>query len=278
MRIVVRHRSTSIVPSSSSRGCGNIPGVFTRAILRRPGSDFGTGLTTAGLGAPDHARMLAQHGAYAKALRALGLDVEILDPLPGFPDAYFVEDVAVVVPEMAVVARPGAPSRRGEADAIGPVLSRHRPVARLEAPATLDGGDVLIVGRAVFVGLSARTNAEGAAQLARSLEPHGYTVRPVPVGTGLHLKSGVSWLGAETLLVSRQFADRPELSAYRQVVVDAGEEAACNTLLVNGTLLTPSGFPRTRRQLDETGLPVVELDATEARKMDGGLTCMSLRL
>lgn len=252
--------------------------MLTRAILRRPGSDFAAGLTTAGLGKPDPLRMLAQHAAYADVLRALGLELEVLDPLSGFPDAYFVEDVAVVVPELAVVARPGAASRRGEADAIVPVLARHRELARLEQPATLDGGDVLCAGRTVFIGLSARTNEEGAEQLARLLEPHGYLSRTVPVATGLHLKSSVSWLGGETLLVSERFAHRPELRAFRRRVVDTTEEPACNTLLVNGTVLTPAGFPKARRQLDETGLPVIELDLTEARKMDGGLTCMSLRL
>jgi dimethylargininase len=252
--------------------------VLTRAILRRPGPDFAAGLTTAGLGEPDARRMLGQHAAYADALRALGLQVEVLDPLRGFPDAYFVEDVAVVVPELAVVARPGAPSRRGEADAIVPALARHREIARLERPATLDGGDVLIAGHSVFIGLSARSNEDGADQLARLLRPHGYDSRKVPVAAGLHLKSSVSWLGGETLLVSERFADRPELRSFRRIVVDASEEAACNTLLVNGTLLTPAGFPKTRRQLEETGLPVIELDVSEARKMDGGLTCMSLRL
>ena len=222
--------------------------------------------------------MLAQHGAYADALRGMGLEIEVLEPLPGFPDAYFVEDVAVVVPELAIVVRPGALSRRGEADAIVPVLARHRPLARLEDPATLDGGDVLVVGRTVFIGLSARTNEEGAGQLARLLEPYGYRPRTVRVSAGLHLKSSVTSLGGETLLVSERFADQPELRAFRRIVVAAADEPACNTLLVNGTILTLAGFPKTRRQLDETGLPVVELDLSEARKMDGGLTCMSLRL
>ncbi|HZX94285.1 MAG TPA: arginine deiminase family protein [Myxococcales bacterium] len=250
----------------------------TRAIVRTPGPDFAAGITTADLGPPDFALMRAQHAAYVDALRNLGLAVEVLDPLPGFPDAYFVEDVAVVVPELAVVTRPGAEARRGEAEAIVAPLARHRPLARLEAPATLDGGDVLVAGRTVLIGLSARTNEEGARQLARLLEPHGYQSVFAPVVGGLHLKSSVNWLGGETLLVSGRFAGRPELGEYRQIRVDETEEAACNVLLVNGTLLAPAGFPRTRRQLREAGLPVVELDVSETRKMDGGLTCMSLRL
>ncbi len=252
--------------------------MLTRAILRRPGPDFAAGLTTARLGAPDPRRMLAQHAAYADALLTLGLQVEVLDPLPGFPDAYFVEDVAVVVPELAVVARPGALPRRGEAEGIVPALARHRELACLEHPGTLDGGDVLIVGHSVLIGVSARTNEEGADQLARLLRPHGYDSRKVPVAAGLHLKSSVSWLSGETLLVSARFADRPELRSFRRLVVDANEEDACNTLMVNGTLLTPAGFPKTRRQLEDLDVPVIELDVSEARKMDGGLTCMSLRL
>ena len=251
--------------------------VLTRAILRLPGPDFASGITTASLGAPDLSRMLAQHAAYADALRAAGLEVEVLDALPGFPDAYFVEDVAVVVPELAVVARPGATSRRGEEDEIVPVLAAHRAVVRLEHPATLDGGDVLVIDRTVFIGLSARTNEEGARQLARLLEPRGYRSRTVPVVSGLHLKSSLNPVGNETLLVSPRIADRPELRPYRRIVVEAGDEAACNSLLVNGTLLTPAGFPKVRRQLAAAGLRTIELDVSEARKMDGGLTCLSLR-
>jgi dimethylargininase len=151
-------------------------------------------------------------------------------------------------------------------------------LAQIEPPATLEGGDVLVAGRTVFIGLSARTNEEGARQLARLLEPHGYRSRTVPVAAGLHLKSSVSWLGGETLLLSERFADRPEFRAWRRIVVPAAGEPACNTLLVNGTLLMPAGFPEVRRQLEPTAMPVVELDLSEVRKMDGGLTCLSLRL
>lgn len=268
----------SVPAAVASRKRGTLLSVLTCAILRRPGPDFADGLTTARLGKPELPLMLAQHAAYAGALRSLGLRIEMLDPLPGFPDAHFLEDVAVVVPELAVVTRPGAPSRRGEADSIVPVLGRHREVARLEDPALLEGGDVLLVGRTVFIGLSARSNAEGARQLARLLLPHGYSAQTVPVPAGLHLKSSVSWVGGETLLVGERFADVPELRPFRRIVVDEAEKAVCNTLLVNGTLLIAAGFPRTKVQLEESGLPVVELDVSEARKMDGGLTCMSLRL
>jgi dimethylargininase len=251
--------------------------MLTRAIVRRPGPDFAAGLTSGALGAPDHARMLAQHADYVAALRNLGLHVDMLDDAPGFPDAYFVEDVAVIVPELAVVARPGAASRRGEDDLIVPVLARHKPVARIVGPATLDGGDVLIVGQTVFVGLSQRTNAAGAEQLSALLAPLGYGIRTVPVPSGLHLKSGVTSLGGDLLLIADGLAGAPQLRGHSAVVVDADEERACNALLVNGTVLFAAGFPKTRRKLAAMNLRLLELDAGEAAKMDGGLTCMSLR-
>jgi dimethylargininase len=252
--------------------------MFKQAIARRPGPDFAQGLTTAtGEAPPDYARLLAQHEAYLETLRGLGLAVEVLDPLAGFPDAYFVEDVAVVLPGTAVLTRPGAPSRRGEAEPMAPVLARYREVARIPEPGTLDGGDVLKVGRHVFIGLSARTNAEGARALGAVLERHGFTWSPVPVGDGLHLKSSVSWAGEDVLVLTGAFRRRPEFAGYRQVWVDPEEAYAANLLWLNGHLLMPAGYPKLRARLGFLGLPIHELDASEARKMDGGLTCMSLR-
>jgi dimethylargininase len=251
--------------------------MFTQAILRTPGPDFADGITTADLGRPDYDRMLAQHAAYRQTLESLGLRTEVLPPLPGFPDAYFVEDVAVVVPEVAVITRPGAVARRGEAPHIEAALAKHRPLAHITEPGTLDGGDILIVERTVFIGLSDRTNAEGARQLAAILAPHGYTSRTVPVAEGLHFKSSVTHVGGTDLLVSTAFAGRPEFEGFTCHVMDEDETYACNTLLVNGTLITPKGFPKTLAHLKSLGRPVVELDMSEGRKMDGGLTCMSLR-
>jgi dimethylargininase len=254
-----------------------VTALFTRAICRKPGADFADGITTVRLGKPDFETMLVQHRAYVDALKGLGLEVEVLEALPGFPDAHFVEDVAVVTPEVAIVARPGAMARRGEEDAMAPVLARHRPIVRIKAPGTLEGGDVLIVERDVLVGLSERTNVEGVAQLSRILTPFGYSIVPVPVARGLHFKSSVNGRGGKVLLMVEEFAKRPELASYRRIVVPPEEAYAANTLWVNGTLITPRGFPKTRARLDALNVPVVELDASEARKMDGGLTCMSLR-
>lgn len=251
--------------------------MFTHAICRTPGPDFASGLTTSDLGAPSLEKMLKQHDAYVSVLRVLGLEVEVLEALPGHPDAYFVEDSALVLPEVAVVTRPGAAARRGEEVAMAPVLARHRPLMYIEAPGTLDGGDVLVMGRTVLVGISERTNASGAKLLATLLDPHGYEVVPVPVAAGLHFKSSVNGLGPDHLLVSEGFAGRPELARWPQLVVPTGEDYASNTLWINGTLLMPAGYPGTLALVRTLGLPIIELDTSEARKMDGGLTCMSLR-
>lgn len=243
---------------------------FTRAIVRVPGPDATQGLTTAGLGAADLETLKLQHAAYVDAL---GLDVTRLEALPGCPDAYFVEDTAVLVAELAVLTRPGAPSRRPEVDALEPTVRSLFPVVqRLTDPATLDGGDVLQIDRRVYVGLSARTNKEGAEQLKAALAPWGYAVVPVSVPEGLHLKSNVTWVG-DAVVVTRALASA--FGDFDQIVVPDEESYASNVLMVNGKLLVPSGFPRTLELLSR--YRVVELDQSEVRKLDGALTCMSLR-
>jgi dimethylargininase len=251
--------------------------MFSRAIVRAPGPDFARGLTTADLGPPSYPLLLAQHAAYVAALRGLGLDVEVLEPLPGFPDAYFVEDPAVVTRDAAVICRPGAPSRRGEEAALEPALARFRPIERLGPPATLDGGDVLEAGGRWFIGLSERTNEAGALSLGALLAARGRAWTAVAVGAGLHLKSSVNSLGGRALVLTEALAGHPAFADYDRIVLDAGDDSAANTLWINGTLLVPAGFPRARRKIEALGRPVLELDVSEVRKMDGGLTCMSLR-
>lgn len=251
--------------------------MFTRAICRKPGLNFSHGLTTVQGGKPDYARMMAQHDAYVDTLQKLGLQVEVLEPLGEFPDAYFVEDAAIMTAEVAIVTRPGAKARRGEAAAMEPTLAKHRPLARIEAPGKLDGGDVLIIGRHALIGISERSNPEGASMLGEILEERGYTWTAVPVAEGLHFKSSVNWLGGKNLIVTEDFAGMDELEDFRQIVVDPAETYAANVLWINGTLIVPAGFPKTRKKLEALGLPILSLDTSEARLMDGGLTCMSLR-
>jgi dimethylargininase len=251
--------------------------MFTQAIVRKPGKNFAAGITSASLGTPDYELILTQHENYVQALNRLGLNIISLEAEPDYPDAYFVEDTAVVTPLVAVIARPGAPSRRGEEDSIEPVLARFRPTVRIRPPGTVDGGDVIMAENRFFIGLSARTNAEGARQLGRILKEHGHTWETVPAGVGLHLKSSVNYLGRQTLLVTQSFAGHKAFKAYHQIILDPAEEYAANTLWVNDCLLIPAGFEKTGNKLKALGLPVVDLHTSEARKMDGGLTCMSIR-
>ena len=250
---------------------------YTHAIVRLPGKNFARGITTVREAKPDYETLLLQHAAYISTLQDLGLSVEVLKPLQEYPDAYFVEDTAVVTKEVAIIARPGAESRRGEELEVEPVLARHIPVAPIQAPGTVEGGDVLMVGKDVFVGISERTNQEGAHQLAEILAPYDYQVTTIPVSAGLHLKSSVNYAGENSLLVAQDYAGIPALNGYEKIIVDPRETYAANVLWINGSLLIPSGFPETRGKLEKLGLPLIELDVSEARKMDGGLTCMSIR-
>jgi dimethylargininase len=259
--------------------------MYRYAIARSPGPNLATGITTSELGKPDYETALRQHQRYVDALRDAGLAVAILDPLPGHPDGHFVEDVAVVTPEIAVITRPGAEARRGEEGALEPVLTQYRRIVRISAPGTLDGGDVLIVGRQVIIGISQRTNVEGARQLGAILAPFGYAWKTVSVDVGLHLKSSVNVMEEDTLLTAdwlnraRQVGSgRPPFGGYRRIVVDDVDAYAANSLWVNDRILMPAGFPRVRDQLEVLGRQVVEVDVSEMRKMDGGITCMSVRL
>ena len=250
---------------------------FTYAIVRTPGTNFAQGITTVKIGIPDYSQMVQQHQAYTQALMSLGLEVNVLDAEPRYPDAYFVEDVAVVTPQVAIITNPGAKARKGEEESLVGVLARYRPIARIIAPGILDGGDVLMIGSQFFIGISARTNLEGASQMGQILEGYGYQWTPVPIAAGLHLKSSVNYIGENTLLICNDFAKRDEFIDYRKIIVPKNEEYAANTLWINDRLIVPYGFPETKKRLVATGLPVIELDVSEARKMDGGLTCMSLR-
>jgi len=256
--------------------------LYERALLRRPGADLAAGLTTVDLAAagaepPDHDLALAQFAAYERALWAAGLETEVLPPLPGYPDAHFVEDTAVVLPEVAVIANPGAPARNGEQVSVADALAAWRPVTRIEAPGTLDGGDVLLIGRHALVGLSGRTNRAGAAQLGAVLETHGYTWETVSVGAGLHLKSSLNLAGEDLLLATAAAAALPAVARYSVLTVPPDEEYAANSLWLGGTVITPDGYPRVRDLIAATGVRVVTVDTGEFRKMDGGLTCLSLR-
>jgi len=233
------------------------------------------------LGAPVLERALAQHGAYCDALRASGLELTELPADEQHPDGTFVEDTAVVAERVAVVTRPGAASRAGEVGAVAEALRRFRPALEsISAPGTVDGGDVCQAGEHFLVGVSARTNEAGAAQLAEILVRHGHTATLVDIRAHrelLHLKSGIAWLGGRSLTVTPGAAALAALADYDRIEVDAAEEYAANCVRVNDTVLVAEGYPRFEARLRQLGYRLHVLDMSEFRKMDGGLSCLSIR-
>jgi dimethylargininase len=217
-----------------------------------------------------------QHAAYIAALEAAGCEVRVAPPLPGMADAVFVEDTAVVVDELGVLTRPGAESRRGEVAGIAGMLRTLRPLAWIEAPGTLDGGDVLRIGRNVYVGRSARSNQAGLDQLRILLAPHGYSVQGVRTRDCLHLKSAVTAVAEDVVLINpRWLVDNP-FDRYRLVEIDPGEEHAANALRAGGVVLYPDAFPRTAERLRGAGIDLRLLDLSELQKAEGATTCCSV--
>lgn len=220
----------------------------------------------------------AQHAAYEEALRRAGCAVERLEATSEMPDSVFIEDIAVVVDEVAVIARPGAMSRRAEVPAVADALTRYRTVRSIEAPGTIDGGDVLVVGRRVFVGQSSRTNREATAQMHHILGPFGYTVCAVEVRGCLHLKSAVTALTDDLLLVNPEWIDTQLFQGFRFVDVDPRETMAANALRVGDRIIYPTAFPRTADRIAGAGLTLDRIDASELAKAEGAVTCCSLLL
>ena len=224
----------------------------------------------------DLGRAREEHARYLEALEELGCEVVRLPELPDLPDSVFVEDTAVVLDELAILTRPGAPSRRPEVDETAAILAEYRPLARIPEPATLDGGDVLVLGRRIHVGVSSRTDARGVQALRELAAMHGYDVRPVPVHGALHLKSAVSVVGKDHLLVQPAWVDPGEFRDQRLSEVDPREPFAANAVHVNGRVILPEAFPRTRERLERAGVRVVGVPAAELAKAEGGVTCCSL--
>lgn len=221
-------------------------------------------------------RARRQHAAYQDVLRRHGFSVEELTVNEHLPDSVFVEDTAVVLDEIAVLCRPGAPSRREEVAGIRPALARHRPLAAIQAPGTLDGGDVLRVGKTLFVGLSSRTNRDGMEQLRAILAPHGYRVKPVQVHGCLHLKTAVTAADDHTLVAYPPWIDMEPFGGFRVLEVPEEEAEAANILRLHGSVLVAQGFARTERMLRQAGFSVETVDISELRKAEAGLTCSSL--
>lgn len=254
---------------------------FSFALTRKPANTYTQAITTSDLGAPDLMLARYQHQQYCLALQQAGVTVEVLPEMDEFPDSVFVEDAAIVESDFAVLSCPGALSRRGETEAMLPTLERYfESIFHIQEDGTLDGGDICKVEEVYFLGISERTNPEGVNQLAEILAKYGYQSKLIDIrgmAGVLHLKSAVNFLGDDTLLLDPRMANHPDFDGFRKLVVPLEEAYAANCLRVNEVVLVPAGFPRTLDLITQTGFQPYVLDVSEYRKMDGGLSCLSLR-
>ncbi|HTB16091.1 MAG TPA: arginine deiminase family protein [Bryobacteraceae bacterium] len=224
----------------------------------------------------DVAKAMEQHRAYEACLTGLGVKVISLPAEPNFPDGVFVEDPAIVLDEVAIITRPGAESRRGETESVAQALSPFRDLRYIREPGTLEGGDVLTVGRTLYVGLSRRTNRLGIGELADVVDLFGYRVVPVEVTGCLHLKSGACWAGGDVILANPKWIDAAQFRNFRIIEVPEDEPSAADVLPIGDALLVPANFPHTRQILEGEGIKVRTIDVSELQKAEAGVTCMSL--
>ena len=255
--------------------------MFRNVIVRRPCRALVEGITSnPQLGKPDYELALRQHDSYIAALKRCGVHVTVLPADERYPASCFVEAPAVITRKCAIITNPGAPSRNGEKDEIIGAIREFFPEGKIEyitAPGTLEGGDVMMVGDHFYVGRSARTNAEGIRQFIEILEKHGLSGSEVSLEEVLHLKTGVNYLENGNMLVSGEFVDKPEFAKYNRIEIPEAEAYAANCIWVNGTVIVPEGFPAVEKAVREAGYPVLLVDTSEFRKLDGGLSCLSLR-
>ena len=252
--------------------------MFTKAIVRTPCRSMVNGLSSAKLGRPDYQNALHQHAAYVAALEKCGLEVTVLPADEKFPDSTFVEDVALLTPRCAVITNPGAQSRKGETRLIVKTIRTFFPlVEMIEAPGTVEAGDIMAAGDHYYIGLSERTNREGAEQMIAILTGHGFSGSMVEVNEALHLKSGLGYLENNNLLACGEFLGKPEFKQYKVLKVGHAESYAANSVWINGKVLVPAGFPKTKAMIESAGYEVIPLDVSEFQKLGGGLSCLSLR-
>lgn len=254
--------------------------MFRNAILRPPSSSFSQGLTTADLGIPDLALAVEQHRAYCKALEQCCLTLTFLEPEPRYPDSTFIEDTAVLTSRSAILTNPGAPSRQGEVTSVGQLLGQHfSSIKTIQPPGTLDGGDICQAGDHFFIGISHRTNEDGARQLAAILEEEGYSTNLIDIRgiDMIHLKSGIAYLGDSRLILVAGMEKLGDFAGYEIVPVEVDEQYAANCVRINDYLLLAAGYPKLAARLSALGYKTIPLEMSEFQKMDGGLSCLSLR-
>ena len=252
--------------------------MFSHAIVRTPPKNIIEGITTANLGVPDYEKALQQHQAYIEALRACGLTIITLPADEAFPDCCFVEDTALLTKRCAIVARPGAPTRQGEEAAMLDLLPRYfENIESIADPGTIEPGDIMMVGDHFYIGLSERTNAVGASQMISLLEKYGFRGSTIAMNEMLHLKTGLSYLENNTIVACGEFLRHPAFANFDLIAIDEKESYAANCIWVNGTVIVPAGFPNAVQKIEAAGYPVIQLDVSEFQKLDGGLSCLSLR-
>ena len=253
---------------------------FTHAIVRQPAKSIVKGLRAVDIGSPDYDQMICDHNDYVEALVSAGVKVISLTALDKFPDGQFVEDTALCLPEAVILMRPGAPSRLGEVCEIEPQLrDLFKAVYEIEKPGHIEGGDILVTGKEILVGRSARTNENGVSQLSEIVTPLGYVMREVFTPPEiLHFKTDCSLLGPFEILSTKRLQASGCFDGYKVVNVADGEEAAANAIRVNDYVIMPAGFPKTKAILEDHGHKVKVINNTECAKLDGGMSCLSLRL
>lgn len=252
--------------------------MFKHALVRKPSRSMVSGITTANLGTPNYSLACVQHEAYIAALKQCGVEVLVLEALEAFPDSCFVEDAALLTPYCAILTNLGAPSRRGEDAQIKPHVAKfYSTIEQISPPATVEAGDIMMVGSHFYIGLSARTNKAGAKALIGFLETHGMTGSVVTLEKVLHLKTGVSYLENNSMLACGEFLTKEEFSGFNLIEIEQDEAYAANCIWVNGTVLVPAGFPKAQAAIEKAGYKTIPLDMSEFEKIDGGLSCLSLR-
>ena len=255
--------------------------MFKNVIVKTPCSKITDGITSAPeLGKPDYELALKQHASYIEALKKCGVEVTVLPADENFPDSCFVEDTAVLTRKCAIITNPGAESRNREIEAMIPVIKKFYPedcIEYIQAPGTLEGGDVMMVGDHFYVGKSARTNEEGIRQFIAILEKYGLTGSEVELTEVLHLKTGVNYIENNNMLVSGEFITKPEFEQYNRYEIPAEEAYAANCIWVNDKVIVPANYPTVKKIVEDLGYEVLTVDTSEFRKIDGGLSCLSLR-
>ena len=248
--------------------------MYTHAIVRRPGTNFAEGITTVNLGKPEYKKALRQHKLYLETLEKCGLKVIVLESDLCYPDGCFVEDTTIITEHSAIITRSGDSTRRGEEKQVAEIISKYKKISYIESPGTVDGGDILKIDNHFYIGLSKRTNQAGAKQLATVLSKEGYTSSTIPVRGVLHLKTGVTYIGNNNLVAIKEFSEK--FKSFNIIKVVEDENYSANCLSVDNFLLIPAGFPKTKQKISELGHNIIEIEISEFRKMDGGLTCLSL--